>query len=356
MAGSTLTQFIMKNALILIFAIVAIALGAVCVLQSRKVSALNEELASLRAEAEQRSSELADLQSSNQLLEKQRQELLEQSSKLAAKVQSQLKAEKIPSASAETTPATNQQKSASDKNPFGNMLAKMMEDPEMKKMIREQQRTMIDQLYSPLIKQLGLQPDEAEQFKNLLAENMIKAAEKATSMFGGDSATNRTEMVARLTEEQKSFDELVRGFLGESRYTQYKDYQQTVSERTQLNQFRQTMGNENALTDQQTDQLLTFMREEKQAVTAAGGMASFDGQDAASMQAMFSGEGIDKVLQNQEAIGKRVYERARTVLSENQLAAFGKFQTSQLQMMRVGMSMARQFMSSDSKPGGTPNP
>ena len=215
---------------------------------------------------------------------------------------------------------------------------------------------MLDQLYSPLIKQLGLQPDEAEQFKDLLADNMVKAAEKATSMFGGDSATNRTEMVAKLTEEQKNFDELVRGFLGESRYAQYKDYQLTVGERTQLNQFRQTMGSENALTDQQTDQLLAFMREEKQAVTATGGMASFDGQDAASMQAMFSGEGIDKILQNQEAIGKRVYERAQTVLSESQLTAFGKFQNSQLQMMRVGMSMARQFMSPDGAQVGTTKP
>jgi len=343
----------MKNVFILIFAITAIALGAVCVLQSRKLANQREQLAALRSEAERQSSEFADLQSSNQLLEKQRQELLEQSSKLAAKVQTQLRAEKAPATSVESAATTNQQKSASDKNPFGNALAKMMADPEMKKMIREQQRTMIEQLYTPLIKQLGLQPDEAEQFKNLLADNMIKAAEKATSMFGGDSATNRTEMVAKLTEEQKSFDELVRGFLGESRYAEYKDYQQTVGERTQLNQFRQTMGSENALTDQQTDQLLKFMREEKQTVTAAGGMASFDGQDAANMQAMLSGEGVDKILQNQETIGKRVYERARTVLSENQLTAFGKFQTSQLQMMRVGMSMARQFMSPEGG-AGTP--
>ena len=346
----------MKNALILIFALVAIALGAIGVFQSRQLSTRNTELAAIRAESEQRSRELADLQSSNELLEKQRQELHDQSSQLAAKVQSQLRAEKAPLPSIETAATTNQQKSANDKNPFGSFLAKMMEDPDTKKMIREQQRTMLDQLYSPLIKQLGLQPDEAEQFKDLLADNMIKSAEKATSMFGGDSSTNRTEMVAKLTEEQKNFDELVRGVLGESRYAQYKDYQLTVGERTQLNQFRQTMGSENALTDQQTDQLLTLMREEKQAVTAAGGMASFDGQDPASMQAMFSGEGIDRVLQNQEAIGKRVYERARTVLSENQLTAFGKFQTSQLQMMRVGMSMARQFMSPEGGQGAPTKP
>src|SRR6266581_741749 len=62
------------------------------------------------------------------------------------------------------------------------------------------------------------------------------------------------------------------------------------------------------------------------------------------MQAMFSGEGADKFFQNQEVVNQRVYERAREVLSADQLGAFGKFQTNQLQMMRMGMSMARKFM------------
>ena len=68
---------------------------------------------------------------------------------------------------------------------------------------------------------------------------------------------------------------------------------------------------------------------------------------------LMSGEGVDKIYQNQETINQRVYERARAVLSESQLAAFGKFQANQLQMMRMGMNMARQFMSPK---GGSANP
>jgi len=346
----------MKNALILIFGLTTIALAAVCVLVSRQLAEQKGQVAALRTEVEQQSSELADLQSSNQLLEKQRQELLEQSSQLATKVQAQLTADQSKLTSLGNGAVTNQPKSASDKNPFGSFLAKMMDDPETKKMIRQQQRTMLDQLYSPLIKQMGLQPDEAEQFKNLLADNMIKGAEKATSLFGGDGSTNRTEMMAKLAEEQKSFDEQVRGFLGESRYAQYKDYQETAGERTQLNQFRQTAGGEHPITDQQTEQLLAFMKEEKQAVSAAGGLSSFDAKNADSMQAMLSGEGLEKILQNQDTMGQRVYERAKTVLSENQLAAFGNFQTNQMQMMRMGMSMARKFMAPESGQGATPTP
>jgi hypothetical protein len=69
---------------------------------------------------------------------------------------------------------------------------------------------------------------------------------------------------------------------------------------------------------------------------------------------MFSSDATDKLMQTQESINQRVYERAREVLSENQLASFGKFQTNQLQMIRTGMNMARKFMSPEPAAPGTP--
>ena len=48
------------------------------------------------------------------------------------------------------------------------MISKMMQDPDTRKFIREQQRMMMDQMYGPLVKQLGLTPEEAAQFKDLL--------------------------------------------------------------------------------------------------------------------------------------------------------------------------------------------
>ena len=186
---------------------------------------------------------------------------------------------------------------------------------------------------------------------------MMKGAEKATSLLGSGSATNRTEMLGKLAEEQKSFDEQVRGFLGETGYAQYQDYQLTVGERTQLSQFQQQYaGSENALTDQQTERLLALMKEEKQRAAAATGQPPPGGQDAAAMEAMFSDDGAEKLLQTQEAVNQRVYERAKELLSEPQLASFSKFQTNQLQMMQMGMSMARKFVAPEKTEGTPPAP
>lgn len=338
----------MKNTLLLILALTTIALGAVCVVQTRKVSEQSLQISALRAEADQQVREIADLQSSQQFLQQQSQELFDQSSQLAAKLVAVQRTNAQLTSSTKVGTATDSASNGvrADKNPFGQLMAKMMDDPDVKKMIREQQRVTVDRLYDPLMKQMGLSPEEAARFKDLLADNMLKGTEKASSLLGGDSSTNRTEMLSKLAAEQKSFDDELKAYLGESRYAQYKDYQQTVGERAQLQQFQQqTAGSGNVLNDQQTEQLLAFMNEAKQAVSASGSIGQ--PQDGAGMQAMLSGDGIEKMLQSQEAISQQVYARAQTVLSADQLAAFGKFQTNQLQLMRVSMSMAQKLLAPD---------
>lgn len=345
----------MKNTLILVFAATTLALGVLCVAQWQKFKRQDTQMTSLRVELDQQAQQLADVEAAKSLVDRQRRELLDQAGDLAAKLQSaQQAAAHSPQLQAGEV-AAPESKPGKKENPFGSFLAKMMEDPDTKKMIREQQRLMLNQLYDPLIKRLGLTPEEGDQFKDLLADNMMKSTEKATSLMGG-SSTNRAAMAGVLAEEQKAFEEQIRGFLGESRYAQYQDYQQTVGERTQLTQFQQQFaGSENALTDPQTEQLLQFMKEEKQHVAAATGQPPpGPAQDAANLEAMLAGDGLEKLMQSQETVNQRVYDRAAGVLTETQLAAFGKFQTNQLQMTRMGMNMARKFMAPEGD--GSPTP
>ena len=65
------------------------------------------------------------------------------------------------------------------------------------------------------------------------------------------------------------------------------------------------------------------------------------------MEAMLSEEKSQQMLEAQEAVNQRVYDRASAVLSPEQLEAFGKYQTNQTQMMKLGFTMARKFMAPD---------
>lgn len=333
----------MKTSLLVILAASTLVLGVVCWNQRRELAAQQAHLETLRATLAQQKQQLDELESTQTLLERQRRQLLDQSRELAARLEA-----RSPTAPPEATPGTpagpaNAQPER-DRGGLGGVMARVLEDPETRKLLREQQRLVLDQLYGPLMRKLQLTPEEADQFKELLLNQMGQGMELASAWFGPGAATNRTELAAQLAREQKAFDEQIRALLGENRYFQYKDYQETVGERAQLNQFRQLAGGDAALSEPQVEQLLTIMREEKRAVAAAGLPVAGSEPDEANLQLLMSEGGMEKLLQSQEEVQQRVWERAREVLSPAQLESFGQFQTNQLRMMRMGLNMARQFM------------
>ena len=118
---------------------------------------------------------------------------------MAAKLQAQKLVEASAPAPIKTvaSPASEPQQQA-EKGGLGKMLAKMMENPDTRKLLQEQQRMMMDQMYGPLVEQIGLTPEEAAQFKDMLVENAMKATEKASSLFGGDAGTNRADLFGSL--------------------------------------------------------------------------------------------------------------------------------------------------------------
>ncbi len=339
----------MKNLLIVILSVTALALAGTCFLVRHDLAARKTELATLHAEAEQQSQRVEELQQDQQRAEANQREMLQQAAAMAARLQARAATNGLARGGTPggSTPTAGAPKSGTDAAGLGSLLSKMMDDPDIKKVIREQQRVMMDSLYGPLCKQLGLTPEETEKFKELIGDNMMKSTEKAATLIGGLSSTNRAEMVTTLAAEQKNFDDQVRAFLGDARYAQYKEYQQTLGERTQLAQFRQqTAGSASALTDQQTEQLLAFMKEEKLTVAAATAQpVPGADQTQANLQAVLAGgEQSEKLIQTLELVNERVYARARDVLTPEQLEAFGRYQTNQLQMTRLGLNMARKFM------------
>ena len=353
----------MKNAILIVSVIGAVALGVLCVTQRGQISEHKTQITSLQQNLDEKSQQVQDLQTAEQRAASEREELRRKADEYAAKVVQAQQTSSTPVVAAMTkSPTLGQladgQSSSNDLSGFGKALSKMMSDPEMKKLIQNQQRMMVDQLYNPLVKQLGLTPDEAGKFKDLLVSNQMTATEQATSLMGSDS-TNRAEAMASITQAQKDSDESMKQLLGDARYAQYKDYQSTVGERTVLNMFQQqNAGTANALSDQQTDQLLGFMKEERQNVaTATGQPLPGSGDDqVANLQAMTSPEQMQKLLDSQATVNEKVYDRAREVLSPDQLQSFGQFQTNQLQMMRMGMTMASKMFGSQKSDAGTPPP
>jgi hypothetical protein len=359
----------MKNLLTWSLAVAVIAAAVIWTVQSRKAAVHQAQSDALRAELEQKAQQVEALQAAREGSELQRQEM----ALLADGLASQLYARQLAESNAATTagpslagptataplslpaPSLEGGKSPEPQTSFGALLSKMMQDPDTKQIIRSTQRMTVDQLYTPLIKRMGLTPEEATQFKDLLTDNVMSAADKATALMGG--STNRAEALSSLSAEQQNFDERLKAFLGDARYAQYKEYQETSNDRQQLIAFKQQSGSDQPLTDLQTEALLAIMKEEKQNVAVATGLASGDANNAADLQATLSDDKVNELIHAQETIGQRVYERARTILSPDQLQAFSQFQTNQLQTLRLGVNMMRKMFTPDKAAGAAiPNP
>ena len=337
---------------LLIVFLAAVAAGGVALIGTKKLAVERAQTAALQAETEAKAAQIERLEAERQRAKEQKQELARQADELAAELQRQ----KMPATNVTAapvapplTPEANPAKGPGQGG-FGTAVASMMKDPAMKKLIRDQQRALMDPLYKPLIQQLGLNQEGAAKFKDMLADTAAKAADSAGALLGGDGATNRTEAMGALAAGQKASEAEMKAFLGETGYAQYQDYQQTVAERMQLAAFKQTTGADFPLSDQQTEQLLGVMKEEKQNLAANGGQPSI-GAGQGSTPGNLSDEQINQLVQSQQTLSQRVYDRAQTILSPDQMSAFGTFQTNQLQMMRLGMTMARTMFSPD-----TPQP
>ena len=336
----------MKNLTALVVVVAFVTLSAVCIVEWKKSSNGQAKIQSIQNQLDEKSRQAEELQSANNRLKVEQRELQWKVDLLTSRAQAAELAQ-TQSSSSNSTTETNASQATSDekkKTPFAGFLSKMMKDPEMKKFIRNQQGMMLDQFYGPLLKELGLSPDEAAKFKEMLLDRQMKGAELATSLMGG-SQTNRTEMLNAMSAEHKAFDQELKDFLGDARFDQYKDYEKTLTERMQLNQFKQQMAGEaTALTDNQTEQLLAIMSEEKSRVSAASGQSFPEpGQSQAAVDAFSSDERLQALLDDQQQVSQRVIERAAGILSPEQLQSFGRFQTNQLQLMRMGMTMARKM-------------
>ena len=340
----------MQKILIGILTALALGLGVVCVVQSRQVRTSREqaraaeEVRVVETEArETQATRLKSLERSNERLEQQVQQFasvttllrsndVRQSSNLTAFAQ-QLRAPRPGDAG-----ATNLGEGSSGifGKGMGEMLGKMMKDPAMREVLREQQKAMINLMYAGLFKDLNLTPEEKDKLKGILTDSQMKNVEFAQGMFGGKDGAAE-EATKQITDAKKQTEADVKALLGEERYAQYTDYQKTMSERMQLDQFKNQLAAENPLREEQSKQLLQLMQTEKAAVPAP----IPSDQNQAPKKELFSAENLDKQLKWMEDYNQRVLAGAEKILSPEQLKQYQTFQEQQASLQKLGLQMAR---------------
>ena len=335
----------MKNPLLLVGAIVIVALGAVSFAQWRAATALQHQIAELRAESASKADELARAQAEIEELRKKvanRQEAI---------AQLETRNKEIAATNPEGTrnvaegAATEGEKGKEGFGDLGKMVGKMFTDPDMKKMIRSQQSMAINMMYGDLGKELGLAPDDAKQVMDILAERQMAMAEKGMAMLGKEKTDGKSvEDAGKEVQANKAeYDAQLESILGKDGFAKLGEYERTAGDRMVLQQYKQSLSAGGVpLNDQQSAGLMGIMKEER--LKRPASPLDAGGQDiAGAMEALKDEKRLEKLLADQEAFDQGVRDRAHTVLTPDQMVQFENAQKQWSEMQKFGIKMGREM-------------
>jgi hypothetical protein len=323
----------MKNTAIVVLLLVALALGAFGLRQQNQIAQLRAQLAASQKQLQEKSpadetTALAEKKS------KALQEALVETSRFADEKSAQADQLQQSLAAAKTN------------NPMQGLGA-MFKDPKMREMVKAQQKAfigpMIEQQYTALFQQLKLTPDQTAQLKELLEQKTLAGADAGLSMLDGDmDATQRAELAKQIKSQTDDYDAQIKQFLGDN-YPAFEAYEKTTPDRMTVSQFGdQLSGSATPMNPEQQQQLIQMMSDERNGFKWT---IDYNNQNPANgdWAAMFSEDKINQFAQEKERLDAQILERARKILTPEQLKDFEQFQAMQRKMQIAGMRMAGQM-------------
>ena len=224
---------------------------------------------------------------------------------------------------------------------YFSSLAGMMKDPQVKEMIRIQQKMSLDKIYGALSKYLSLPPDKLDALKELLADRQMALTEAGMSMMSGSGDRKQAAEDAKTVRDD--YDKKIQDLLGPQDFQAFQDYEKTVSERVQLQLFKDALPADAALTEQQEDDLITAMYEERKALPASS-LINNKTPDPSQL----TEERIAEALKEFEQLQQRYADRAAAILTPAQLEQFIKWQQQFSTMQAAGLKMAAQMFGNKS--------
>jgi hypothetical protein len=226
----------------------------------------------------------------------------------------------------------------------GNILPsrqEMLKDHEYRKARLAQLRLSLPQSYPGLIELLGLLPDEADRLWSLLAEDQLQASANEIPLVNGqiDSQAMREMSVAR-AQYRRELDDSLTALLGDSRFQQWKDYQETRPSHQQAAQLNRTMESMGLLLNDAQMRPLTAALVAEQKRQGEDIAAQFTSSGAARSGLA---QPQEENFRREEESNRRIIDAAAPHLSERQLETLRAILDQQLTMKQASSRVRREL-------------
>jgi len=226
--------------------------------------------------------------------------------------------------------------------PF-DALSKMMKNPAMREMAKQQQIAMLDMQYADLFAKFQFKDDEKAYFKQLLAERAGNMADLGFRLMDSSlTPADRKAVTDEITQQKQLNDDQIRSFLNnDADYTAFQHYEDTKGERMMLSMSKGAFASE-PLTPQQEQQLIDTMH---QVAIRPGNVPNFGGSAEKFDMSKFTQADIDQQLQTMDHNAQAVRDAAVQFLSPQQIEALKQTQASMRAMTSSGMNMMKSMTS-----------
>jgi hypothetical protein len=232
---------------------------------------------------------------------------------------------------------------ANRKTNAASPLSSLTRDPEMQKMIRTQQKTIMGMVYKDFLKSSNIATNVAEQFQDLMADHVMDNIDRITAVLK-DGKTG-ADMDQVFKEQEAALQEKLQGLLGADGAQKYQDYTHNLASYLTAEQFKGMLSGDNQTKDEQSKQLYQAMQEETQAALSKAGLApDYQTVPTLNFRNFASEEAAEQSLVLLDGIYEKVSVRAAAFLSPEDLQKFSEFRTTAIRNNRMGLAMNRRLM------------
>ena len=199
------------------------------------------------------------------------------------------------------------QQSVADKASLpASELAKMMRDPAMKEFMRQAQMDKIRSMFTDLIKELKLTPEQSDRFLQAINDHTTKILAQLT-------APGQAAAESAAADASQELGTQLQALLGDSGFARFKDHGAEIPARTTVSQLNTQLG-DSPLSEDQSARLLQAVKAEPYDLT--------QGITGAPDKAFLVSEtDFDNFLQQVALSNQRILQQAGSFLTPDQLAA-----------------------------------
>jgi RNA polymerase sigma factor (sigma-70 family) len=320
-----------------LIAVITLALSIPLVMQHRAQAKLREENQALRAQAEQ----VEGLRTENARLAK-----LVPLASNAASTNNDAQFRELMRLRGEvgTLRKTANQAEATVNAGKTSPLSGITANPEMSKVIRDQQKLGLSMVYKDFGKRTKLAPEKLEALNELLADEVMIGIDHVTAGLRDGKSTE--EMDQLFTRQEAETEAKVKALIGDEAFNQYQEYNRNLVSSITADQFKGMMlKGEKESKEAKAKQLYELLEQEKQRALAGAGLAAdYQLVPTLNFRNFASDEFSERNLKLLDSMYEQVQNQAGGFLSPEEVEKFGEFRKLAINNNRLALTVNRKLM------------